>query len=85
MFVVMLSLKVAASCTMMSAQANPQIPLGAPPFEGVEVAPCPKAAPPKLGPHQPSVGLSCEPGHVGVAIMSPVTGSAKFLEYQLRP
>ena len=70
---------------MMSAHAYPQIPLGAPPFEGVEVGPCPKAAPPKFGPHHPSVGLSTEPGQVGVAIISPVTGSAKFLEYQLKP
>ena len=38
-FEVILSLNVAASATIMSAHANPQIPLGAPPLEGVDVGP----------------------------------------------
>ena len=70
----------------MSAQAYPQIPLGcAPGYEPVVVAGCPNAAPPKLGPHQGVVEPSILPSHVGAAAIFPVTGSARFLEYQLKP
>ena len=49
------------------------------------MAGCPKAAPPKLGPHHGVVEPSMFPSQVGAAWMFPVTGSARFLEYQLSP
>ena len=84
--VVILSLNVAASATIISAHAYPHIPVGtAPGYVGVTNPSWPNTAPPNIGPHQPSVGLSIDPGHVGAANRSPVTGSARFCEYQLIP